>query len=86
MRVLALGTLEWAVLAPITCVTSIILLAQGANIMASLLWPWAIAVPLGFGFGLWASVPARMDRLSRMRGGRLGWLCPPWKRSASSAL
>ncbi len=76
VRVLALGTLEWAVLAPITCVTSIILLAQGANIMASLLWPWAIAVPLGFGFGLWASVPARIDRLSRMRGGRLGWLCP----------
>jgi uncharacterized membrane protein YbhN (UPF0104 family) len=76
VRVLALGTLEWAVLAPIACVTSIILLAQGANIMASLLWPWAIAVPLGFGFGLWASVPPWNDRLPRMWGGRLRWLAP----------
>jgi uncharacterized membrane protein YbhN (UPF0104 family) len=76
VRVLALGTLEWAVLAPIACVTSIILLAQGANIMGSLLWPWAIAVPLGFAFGLWASAASRIDRLSRMWGGRLRRLSP----------
>jgi uncharacterized membrane protein YbhN (UPF0104 family) len=74
VRVVALGVLEWAVLAPLTCVVSIVLLAQGANILPSLLWPWAIAVPLGFGFGLWASVPGRIDRISRVGGKHREWL------------
>ena len=39
VRVLALGTLEWAVLAPTTCIVSIVFLIQGANILPSLLWP-----------------------------------------------
>jgi uncharacterized membrane protein YbhN (UPF0104 family) len=74
VRVLALGMLEWAVLAPTTCVVSIVFLAQDANILPSLLWPWAIAVPVGFGFGLWAAVPGRVERLSRIRGKRREWL------------
>jgi uncharacterized membrane protein YbhN (UPF0104 family) len=74
VRVLALGVLEWAVLAPTTAAVSIVLLAQGADIMGSLLWPWAIAVPLGFAFGLWASVPGRIERLSHIRGRDLRWL------------
>jgi uncharacterized membrane protein YbhN (UPF0104 family) len=74
VRVLALGTLEWAVLAPTTCVASIVLLATGANVLPSLMWPWAIAVPVGFGFGLWASAPQRIERLSRFRGRRVEWL------------
>jgi len=68
VRVIALGALEWAVLAPLTCVVAIVLLVQGANIMPSLLWPWAIAVPLGFALGLWASAPARARRLTRLAG------------------
>lgn len=74
VRVLALGTLEWAVLAPATCIVAIIALVEHANIMPSLLWPWAIAVPLGFGFGLWATVPHRVERLSWVRGRRRQWL------------
>lgn len=74
VRVLALGALEWAVLAPTAWVVSIILLATGANVTPSLLWPWAIAVPLGFGFALFASVPHRSKRLSRVRGVRREWL------------
>jgi uncharacterized membrane protein YbhN (UPF0104 family) len=74
IRVISLGVLEWAVLAPTACVVSIVLLAQGANILPSLLWPWAIAVPLGFGFGLWASSPGRIDRVSRIGGKRREWL------------
>ena len=70
VRVLALGTLEWAVLAPTTCVVSIVFLVQGANILPSLLWPWAIAVPVGFAAGLWASVPRRAERLSQIGGRR----------------
>lgn len=62
VRVLALGVLEWAVLAPTTCVVSIVFLAEGANILPSLLWPWAVSVPLGFGFGLWASASPRIRR------------------------
>ncbi|MGH2896325.1 MAG: lysylphosphatidylglycerol synthase domain-containing protein [Solirubrobacteraceae bacterium] len=76
VSVLALGTLEWAVLAPTTCVVSIVFLVQGANILPSLLWPWAIAVPVGFAFGLWATAPQRAARLSRIRGWRSEWLAP----------
>ena len=61
VRVLALGVLEWAVLAPATCIVAIIFLAIGANILPSLLWPWAVLVPLGFGVGLWASRSARVS-------------------------
>lgn len=74
IRVIALGVLEWAVLAPTTCAVAIVLLAQGANILPSLLWPWAIAVPLGFGFGLWASSSGRIERISRIGGKRRDWL------------
>ena len=74
VRVIALGVLEWAVLAPLCCVVSIVLLVQGANILPSLLWPWAVAVPLGFGFGLWASAPGRAERISRIGGKRREWL------------
>ncbi len=68
VRVLALGALEWAVLAPTTCVVSIVFLLQSANILPSLVWPWAVLVPAGFGFGLWASVSPRVLRWVRGRG------------------
>jgi uncharacterized membrane protein YbhN (UPF0104 family) len=74
VRVVALGMLEWAVLAPTTCVVAIVLLAEGANILPSLLWPWAIAVPAGFAFGLGASAPERARRLSRIGGKPRDWL------------
>lgn len=77
VRVLALGTLEWAVLAPVACVAAIGLLIAHVNVMASLLWPWAIAVPLGFGFGLWVSTKGRAERLSHLGGRRREWLAQP---------
>ena len=70
VRVVALGILEWAVLAPTTWLVCVILLATGANILPSLLWPWAVAVPVGFGVALWASSPRRAERLSRLGGRR----------------
>jgi uncharacterized membrane protein YbhN (UPF0104 family) len=71
VHVTALGIVEWAVLAPITCITAIVLIVTGANILPSLLWPWAIAVPVGFGFALWVSSPQRVARLTWLRrGGR----------------
>jgi uncharacterized membrane protein YbhN (UPF0104 family) len=74
VRVLGLGMLEWALLAPTTCVVSIVFLVQGEDILPSLLWPWAVAVPVGLGFALWASAPRRRDRLARIRGRRRAWL------------
>ncbi len=74
VRVLGLGALEWAVLAPATCAVAIFLIATGAKVPASLLWPWAIAVPLGFGLALWASAPGRTERLARLAGRRREWL------------
>jgi uncharacterized membrane protein YbhN (UPF0104 family) len=74
VRVVALGILEWAVLAPTTCVVAIISLAEDADILPSLLWPWAVAVPVGFAFGLWASTPERAERLSRFGGKRRDWI------------
>ncbi len=70
VQVLGLGMLEWALLAPTTCVVAIVFLITGEDILPSLLWPWAIAVPVGFGFGLWASSPKRRERLSHVRGKR----------------
>jgi uncharacterized membrane protein YbhN (UPF0104 family) len=74
VRVLGLGVLEWSLLAPTVCVISIVFLIQSADILPSLLWPWALAVPLGLGFGLWASAPGRRQRLSRVGGRRRAWL------------
>jgi uncharacterized membrane protein YbhN (UPF0104 family) len=74
VRVLALGTLEWAVLAPVACAVSIVFLAQGARIMPSLLWPWAVAVPLGFAAGFWVSADSRAERLARIGGKRRDWI------------
>lgn len=70
VRVTALGIIEWAVLAPIACVTAIVLIATGANILPSLLWPWAIGVPVGFSFALWVSSPKRVARIGWLRKGR----------------
>jgi uncharacterized membrane protein YbhN (UPF0104 family) len=55
VRVLGLGALEYALLAPAACIASIDLLASGARTPTiGLTLPWAIAVPLGFAVGLWA--------------------------------
>lgn len=74
VRVVALGVLEWAVLAPTTSVVAIVFLITGEPVMGSLLWPWAVLVPVGFGFGLWASAEARSERISHIRGRQRDWL------------
>ena len=73
-RVAALGTMEWVLLAPLACVVSIILIVKGANVLPSLLWPWALAVPAGFAFAAWVTVRHRTEWLGRLWGGRLQWL------------
>jgi uncharacterized membrane protein YbhN (UPF0104 family) len=74
VRVLALGTLEWAVLAPTACITAIVLLAEGANILPSLLWPWALAVPPCFALAIMISMPGRSAWIQRVGGKRVALL------------
>jgi uncharacterized membrane protein YbhN (UPF0104 family) len=60
VRVLGLGALEWALLASVAWVDSVILLLESdRRVPVSILWPWAIAVPLGLVLGLWLSAPGR---------------------------
>jgi uncharacterized membrane protein YbhN (UPF0104 family) len=54
VRVLGLGALEYALLAPAACFVAIQLLADGHSPSLALTLPWAIAVPLGFIAALWA--------------------------------
>jgi uncharacterized membrane protein YbhN (UPF0104 family) len=68
VRVLGLGALEYALLAPAACIASILLLAQGVHHPnAGITLPWAIAVPIGFVAALFA-----VEHRKRFRGqGRL---------------
>jgi uncharacterized membrane protein YbhN (UPF0104 family) len=55
VRVLGLGALEYALLAPATCIAAIALLAEGVRTPSpGFTLPWAIAVPVGFVVALWA--------------------------------
>lgn len=55
VRVLGLGALEYALLAPAASIAAIMVLASGARHPSmGLTLPWAIAVPLGFAAALWA--------------------------------
>jgi uncharacterized membrane protein YbhN (UPF0104 family) len=62
VRVLALGSLEYAALAPAAAVAAITLLGS-RHVERELALPWAICVPLGFALGLWVAAPARRQRL-----------------------
>jgi uncharacterized membrane protein YbhN (UPF0104 family) len=74
VRVMALGTFEWAILAPTACITAIVLLAEHANIMPSLLWPWALTVPPASALALWLSTPRRSQWIAQRGGRRLDLL------------
>jgi uncharacterized membrane protein YbhN (UPF0104 family) len=46
-RVLGLGTLEYAVLAPVALIAAIVVLLQQSELSSSLTLPWIIGVPVG---------------------------------------
>jgi uncharacterized membrane protein YbhN (UPF0104 family) len=70
-RVLALGALEWALLAPAAWISAVVLLAvEKSGPMPSLTWAWAIAVPVGFALGLWFASGKRSERLASDGAGR----------------
>jgi uncharacterized membrane protein YbhN (UPF0104 family) len=69
VRVLGLGALEYAVLAPAACAAAIVLLVEGKSTPAGgFTYPWAVAVPAGF---VAAFVALRFrERLAGDRGWR----------------
>jgi uncharacterized membrane protein YbhN (UPF0104 family) len=74
-RVFAIAALEWAVLAPAACVSAIALLVVGdPRPMASMLWPWALAVPAGFVIGFYFLAKLNNKGLDESRSGILGGL------------
>ena len=67
-RVMGLGALEYAILAPAACISAIIILAHGSHRPGlGFTLPWAIAVPVGFAAAFMAV------RHHRKLSGRGGW-------------
>ena len=68
VRVLGLGALEYALLAPAACATAAFLVAEGRHRPSlGLTLPWIVAVPLGFLAATWA-----LEHRHRFRNSR-GW-------------
>ncbi len=63
-RVLALGALEYAILAPAALVCAVVLLfGTGGHVQHAMTYPWLAVVP-GLLAALWISSPKRAERLS----------------------
>src|SRR6187397_1739155 len=71
-RVLALGALEYAVLAPAALICAVVLLfGTGGHVQHAMTYPWLAVVP-GFLVAVWISSPERAERLSDPgNGGRI---------------
>jgi uncharacterized membrane protein YbhN (UPF0104 family) len=64
-RVLALGALEYAVLAPAAMICAVVLLfGTGGHVQHTMTYPW-LAVAPGFLLALWISSPKRASRYAR---------------------
>jgi len=75
-RVLGLGALEYAILAPAALVCAVLLLlGEGGHVRDAMTVPWLLVVP-GMALALWVSSPARAARFSDpTSGGRVQrWL------------
>jgi uncharacterized membrane protein YbhN (UPF0104 family) len=70
-RVLGLGALEYAVLAPAALVSAIVLLLGdgGSHVQDAMTLPWLLVIP-GFAVALWVSAPERAWRLCGDKGSR----------------
>jgi glycosyltransferase 2 family protein len=69
VRVLALGAIEYVVIAPAACVAAAVMLTEGSDVLGSVLWPWVVAVPAGFALGFWLA--AQHEHVAERRTGKL---------------
>lgn len=69
-RVLALNTLEWAILggAATVCAAAIVL-GAGGDVPLGATLPWIVIVPLCFAIGAWVSSPKRSSRFTQLGPG-----------------
>src|SRR5436190_7991229 len=67
-RVLALGALEYAVLAPAALCSAIALIVSGEHVSLGLTLPWLAVIPGAFA-AVWISSPKRAPRYADARGG-----------------
>ena len=66
-RVLGFNTLQWAALGTFAAVAGlVVVVGQAPEVPLAMALAWLVVVPLCFAGGLWASVPDRIDRLSRV--------------------
>jgi uncharacterized membrane protein YbhN (UPF0104 family) len=56
-QVLALGVIEYGLLAPAACICALILLLEPGRASLALTLPWVFAVPPGFALAWWATKP-----------------------------
>ena len=73
-QVLALGVIEYALLAPAACVCALVLLLESGRASLVLTLPWVFGVPLGFALGWWASEPRHVKRFQEGEGRVRRWI------------
>jgi hypothetical protein len=67
-QVLALGVIEYALLAPAACVCALVLLLESDRASLALTLPWVFGVPLGFALAASATQPRALRYFQRSRG------------------
>ncbi len=73
-QVLALGVIEYLLLAPAACVCALILLLESRSASLVLTLPWVFAVPPGFALAWWATQPRILHYFQRSRGRLRRWI------------
>ena len=67
-QVLALGVIEYVLLAPAACICALILLLESDRASLALTLPWVFAVPPGFALAWWATQPRVLDYFQQSDG------------------
>ena len=73
-QVMALGVIEYLLLAPAACVCALILLLQSSRASLALTLPWVFAVPPGFALGWWATQPRVLHYFQSSHGRTRRWI------------
>ncbi len=73
-QVLALGVIEYALLAPAACVCALILLLESDRASLALTLPWVFGVPLGFVLAWWATHPRMLRHFQRSHNSAGRWV------------
>jgi uncharacterized membrane protein YbhN (UPF0104 family) len=74
VQVIALGVIEYLMLAPAACTCALILVLTSAHASPLLTWPWIFAVPPGFAFAWWATKPPILERFQSADGSVQRWV------------